>query len=67
MIKKYQLLGPSGGEKAEDLLEQCQNNQEAIQRLQALLSEWLRMENLVVLTAAGCTLTWSNRLYNPVK
>ena len=55
MSKKYQLLGPSGGERAEDLLDACQGNQEAIQRLQALLSQWLRMENLVVLTAAGCS------------
>lgn len=56
MDKKYQLLGPSGGEKAEDFLSSCHDNQEAIQRLQALLSEWLRMENLVVLTAAGCSI-----------
>lgn len=48
---KYQLLGPSN-----NLLEDCADNQEALQRMQALLSEWLRMENLVVLTAAGCSI-----------
>ncbi len=53
---KYQLLGPSGEQNAKNLLEDCSDNQEAVQRLQALLSEWLRMENLVVLTAAGCSI-----------
>lgn len=56
MEKKYQLLGPLGEDKAENLLDDCADNYEAIQRLQALLSEWLRMENLVVLTAAGCSI-----------
>lgn len=53
---KYQLLGPSSEQNAENLLEDCADNQEALQRMQALLSEWLRMENLVVLTAAGCSI-----------
>lgn len=56
MEKKYQLLGPLGEGKAENLLEECADSYEEIQRLQALLSEWLRMENLVVLTAAGCSI-----------
>lgn len=53
--KKYQLLGPSGSEVADDLLKQCRDDEESLQRLQALIAEWLRMENLVVLTAAGCS------------
>ncbi len=52
---KYQLLGPHDVEKGSNLLDGCTDNAAAIQRLQALLSEWLRMENLVVLTAAGCS------------
>lgn len=52
----YQLLGPSSGETAENLFEDCSNKQEALQRMQALLSEWLRMENLVVLTGSGCSI-----------
>ena len=52
---KYQLLVPSDVEKGGDLLKNCDDNTAAVQRLQALLSEWLRMENLVVLTAAGCS------------
>ena len=51
----YKLLGVSNNQTEDNLLEDCENNQEAIQRMQALLSEWLRMENLVVLTAAGCS------------
>ena len=42
--------------KDGDLLKELSNDRTAaVQRLQALLSEWLRMENLVVLTAAGCS------------
>ena len=52
---KYQLLVPHDVEKGGDLLKNCDDNTAAVQRLQALLSEWLRMENLVVLTAAGCS------------
>ncbi len=51
---KYQLLVPHDVHKDEDLLKGF-SDEEAVQRLQALLSEWLRMENLVVLTAAGCS------------
>ena len=54
---KYQLLGPSSGQESENLLEGCADEEAAIQRLQALLSEWLRMENLVVLTGAGCSVS----------
>lgn len=51
---KYQLLGPSDSAQVDDLLKNLKG-QESRQRLQALIGEWLRMENLVVLTAAGCS------------
>lgn len=64
----YKLLGvPSGQESDKDssnFLSDCLTEQEAIQRLQALLSEWLRMENLVVLTAAGCSLACRGKTMN---
>ncbi|ASE40798.1 SIR2 family protein [Brevundimonas vesicularis] len=50
----YSLFGPSEDGKADDLLR-GKNDTEARIRLQALIAEWLRMENLVVLTAAGCS------------
>ena len=54
---KYRLLGPSSHQSEHNnLLGDCESDQEALQRIQALLSEWLRMENLVVLTAAGCSM-----------
>lgn len=48
----YRLIGPSADGTIEDLLS-GKNEREARQRMQALIAEWLRMENLVVLTAAG--------------
>jgi hypothetical protein len=50
----YSLFGPSEDGKADDLLK-GKNDTDARTRLQALIAEWLRMENLVVLTAAGCS------------
>lgn len=50
----YSLFGPSEYGKATDLLE-GKSEADARIRLQALIAEWLRMENLVVLTAAGCS------------
>lgn len=52
----YRLIGPSEDGKIEDLLE-GKSEREARQRMQALIAEWLRMENLVVLTAAGTSVT----------
>ena len=52
---KYQLLGSSNDCNAKNILKDCNGNQEALRRMQALLSQWLRMENLVILTAAGCS------------
>jgi hypothetical protein len=54
--KYYCLRGPSDNGQVEDLL-QNKDDKESRQRLQALIAEWLRMENLVVLTAAGCSVS----------
>lgn len=55
-VKKYSLMGSSENGQVDDLLE-GKNDKASRQRLQALISEWLRMENLVVLTAAGCSVS----------
>lgn len=52
--RKYCLKGPSDNGQVSDLLEGM-SDKESRQRLQALIAEWLRMENLVVLSAAGCS------------
>ncbi len=48
------MLGPSDDRDDNDILATL-NGKDSRQRLQALIAEWLRMENLVVLTAAA---TW---------
>jgi hypothetical protein len=48
----YRLIGPSEDGTVSDLLEGL-GPKDSRQRLQALISEWLRMENLVVLTGSG--------------
>ena len=53
---EYQLVGPSEDGKVNDLLAGM-NSKDSRQRLQALIAEWLRMENLVVLTGAGTSVT----------
>jgi hypothetical protein len=53
-LSPYSLFGPSEDGKASDLLA-GKREAEARLRLQALIAEWLRMENLVVLAAAGCS------------
>lgn len=50
----YQLLSPDSVVENNDLLN-GKNSEEGLHRIQALLAEWLRMENVVVLTAAGCS------------
>jgi hypothetical protein len=52
----YRLIGPSEDGKVNDLLAAL-NAKDSRQRLQALIAEWLRMENLVVLTGAGTSVT----------
>jgi hypothetical protein len=53
---EYQLVGPSDDGSVNDILATL-NGKDSRQRLQALIGEWLRMENLVVLTAAGTLVT----------
>lgn len=53
---EYQLIGPSDDGKISDLLALL-NAKDSRQRLQALIAEWLRMENLVVLAGAGSSVT----------
>ncbi len=53
---EYQLIGPSEDCKVSDLLAPL-NNKDARLRLNALIAEWLRMENLVVLAGAGTSVT----------
>ena len=53
---EYQLIGPSEDGKISDLLAD-KTVKESRQRLQALIAEWLRMENLVVLTGAGTSVS----------
>jgi hypothetical protein len=58
---KYQLRGPSDNGQVDDLLA-GKNDKDGRQRLQALIAEWLRMENLVVLTAAGCSVSCDGKI-----
>lgn len=52
----YQLIGPADDGDTSNLL--CaMNGKESRQRLQALIAEWLRMENLVVLAGAGTSVS----------
>jgi SIR2-like protein len=53
---EYQLIGPSDDGKINDLLKGL-STKDGRQRLQALIAEWLRMENLVVLAGAGTSVT----------
>lgn len=58
---KYQLLSPVSAGESEDLLA-GKSPEEGMRRIQALLADWLRMENVVVLTAAGCSFSAGGRL-----
>ncbi|KRA79743.1 SIR2 family protein [Altererythrobacter sp. Root672] len=58
---EYRLIGPSDDGKVSDLLSGM-NAKDSRQRLQALISEWLRMENLVVLTGAGSSRSSGGKL-----
>jgi len=52
----YRLIGASEEAPDGDLLHGLATK-EARQRLQALIAEWLGMENLVVLTGSGCSVS----------
>ncbi|MDX0584691.1 hypothetical protein GOD01_17535 [Sinorhizobium medicae] len=53
---EYQLIGVTEGGDVGDLLAGLDRTQGRV-RLQALISEWLRMENLVVLTGSGTSVS----------
>lgn len=53
---EYQLIGLTEGGDAGNLLSGLDQKQGRV-RLQALISEWLRMENLVVLTGSGTSVS----------
>lgn len=57
----YKLLSPISAGESDDLLR-GKSKEEGIRRIQALLADWLRMENVVVLTAAGCSFGCGGRL-----
>lgn len=57
----YQLLSPASAGESDDLLKD-KSRAEGMRRIQALLADWLRMENVVVLTAAGCSFSRGGRL-----
>ena len=58
---KYQLISPVSAGASEDLLSD-KSHDERMRRIQAVLADWLRMENVVVLTAAGCSVGAGGRL-----
>lgn len=60
-LKKYQLIGPSDSGEVSDLLVDL-SEKDAKHRLQALIAEWLRMENLVVLSGAGTSVSCGGKI-----
>lgn len=60
-VCKYQLLSPVSASESTDLLAD-KTSKDGLRRTQALLADWLRMENVVVLTAAGCSFGADGRL-----
>ncbi len=53
---EYELIGPSADGTVGNVLAEL-NAKDSKQRLQALIAEWLRMENLVVLAGAGTSVS----------
>lgn len=58
---KYRLLSPVSAGESDDLLAN-KSPADGLRRIQALLADWLRMENVVVLTAAGTSVSVGGRL-----
>jgi SIR2-like domain len=58
---KYRLLSPVSAGEHEDLID-GKSQEDGLRRIQALLADWLRMENVVVLAAAGCATGADGRL-----
>lgn len=60
-LTPYRLIGPSDSGEVGDLLD-GQKIKDAKHRLQALVAEWLRMENLVVLSGAGTSVASGGKI-----
>jgi hypothetical protein len=58
---QYRLIGPSDSGEVSDLLAD-QSAKDAKHRLQALIAEWLRMENLVVLSGSGTSVSSGGKI-----
>lgn len=58
---RYKLLSPLSAGESEDLLV-GKSPADGMRRVQALLADRLRMENVVVLTAAGTSVSAGGRL-----
>lgn len=60
-LSKYKLLAPASAGQSENLLA-SKTAEKGQRRTQALRADWLRMENVVVLTAPGCSVGAGGRL-----
>lgn len=58
---QYRLISPVSAGESDDLLD-GKSQSDGLRRAQALLADWLRMENVVVLTAAGSSVSAGGRL-----
>jgi len=63
---EYRLIGPSDDGHLSDVLVGLDAKQSR-QRLQALIAEWLRLENMVVLTGAGCSKSSGGKLLSELE
>jgi hypothetical protein len=62
----YCLIGPSEDGKVNDLLQTLDAKASSV-RLQALIAGWLRMENLVVLTGAGTSVSSGGKIMSDLE
>ncbi|MGD9868360.1 MAG: hypothetical protein AB7I59_25635 [Geminicoccaceae bacterium] len=60
-LSRYKLLSPVSAGDSDDLLA-GKSPDDALRRMQALLADWLRMEDVVVLTGAGTSFSAADRL-----
>ncbi len=63
---KYQLVGDAEAGGDGEILKGLALN-DSRQRLQALIADWLRMENVVVLTGAGCSVSVGGKTVNDLE
>lgn len=62
----YQLIGPTDRGETEDQLATLEQG-EARLRLRALLTQWLQLENLVILAGAGTSVSVGGKLLNDIE